>query len=258
MAVVKYYKLTNRECCHNGFQYKEGINTDTRAWNTGECLPGGIYIVRREHFTDWISYRDDLYYVWDAEPVGSLVCEQPDNKVKCHSVRLWNCRPITEMEELQTEEGRLAAVFMCCDVIRFIENPSLEAQLQAVRTDGRTIQYIKDPDELIQQVAVRENGNAVRYIEAPSEMVQLEAVCQNPLAISHIQAPSEAVQLEAVKRTPIAIADITDPCRAVQIAAIRKDYHVTFCIKKLDSEARKLAQLLRERDNLPAVRCTVM
>jgi hypothetical protein len=39
-----YYKLTNKECLHNGLQYKEGLNIDILDWNiTYNCSPGGIY-----------------------------------------------------------------------------------------------------------------------------------------------------------------------------------------------------------------------
>ena len=57
MAIIncapKYYKFTNQECIHNGYEFREGINTDTREWNTAECRSGGIYICRSEEFYLW-------------------------------------------------------------------------------------------------------------------------------------------------------------------------------------------------------------
>ena len=37
-------KLTNETECHNGFQFKTGLNEDTIPFDpTGECKKGGIY-----------------------------------------------------------------------------------------------------------------------------------------------------------------------------------------------------------------------
>src|SRR5579862_7106259 len=100
----KYYKFTNKECNHNDFQYKEGLNTDTQSWNTKECSSGGLYIVPVEYWYEWIIYRDDLYYVWDAQPIGDLISCETNCKVKCHQIQLSNCRPIMQMNEWQNTD----------------------------------------------------------------------------------------------------------------------------------------------------------
>jgi len=46
---MSYYKILNKEECHNGLQYKTGLNIDPLRFNPyGECEPGGIYFSRED------------------------------------------------------------------------------------------------------------------------------------------------------------------------------------------------------------------
>ena len=50
-------KLTNKSECHNGFQFKTGLNKDTVLFNpTSECREGGIYFTDIENLAEWIEY----------------------------------------------------------------------------------------------------------------------------------------------------------------------------------------------------------
>lgn len=54
---MKFVKLTNESCCHNGFQFREGLNVDTVPFSTKtECCAGGIYFTTTEHFYEWLDY----------------------------------------------------------------------------------------------------------------------------------------------------------------------------------------------------------
>jgi hypothetical protein len=53
----KLVKLTNETECHNGFQFKTGLNEDTIPFNpTGECEPGGIYFTDIGNMPEWLEY----------------------------------------------------------------------------------------------------------------------------------------------------------------------------------------------------------
>lgn len=50
-------KLTINGENHNGFQYKTGLNVDTREfYNKGSCTQGGIYFTSLYHFHTWVKY----------------------------------------------------------------------------------------------------------------------------------------------------------------------------------------------------------
>lgn len=53
-----FVKLTNKEECHNGFQFDTGLNTDTVEFTPyGHCLPGGIYFCEFDKIYRWIEYN---------------------------------------------------------------------------------------------------------------------------------------------------------------------------------------------------------
>lgn len=60
-----YYKITNKNECHNGYQYKDGLNVLNEPFNDNpedSCCPGGFY------FTDYdnlLSFLD--YGIWIRE-----------------------------------------------------------------------------------------------------------------------------------------------------------------------------------------------
>lgn len=56
-----FVKLTNKEECHNGFQFNTGLNTDTVEFTPyGNCLPGGIYFCEFDKIYQWIEYNYNL------------------------------------------------------------------------------------------------------------------------------------------------------------------------------------------------------
>jgi hypothetical protein len=48
---MKYYKILNKEECHNGLQYKDGLNEDPLPFaEDGSCVAGGIYFASKDIF----------------------------------------------------------------------------------------------------------------------------------------------------------------------------------------------------------------
>jgi len=51
---MKYYRFTNESECHNGFQYKTGLNVDILTFNpVRECGPGGLYFFSSDQVEDF-------------------------------------------------------------------------------------------------------------------------------------------------------------------------------------------------------------
>lgn len=53
---MKFYKILDETECHNGLQYKTGLNIDPIPFNpSGDCEPGGIYYAREDilYFLDY-------------------------------------------------------------------------------------------------------------------------------------------------------------------------------------------------------------
>jgi hypothetical protein len=90
-------KLTNESCCHNDFQFVEGLNEDVNEFNYAEvCGPDGLYFCTERDSEQWFDYLEDITYVWDVEiPDDARVCVY-DEKIKSNKFVLSNKRTLPE------------------------------------------------------------------------------------------------------------------------------------------------------------------
>ncbi len=54
-----YYKITNKEECHNGLQYHDGLIIDPKPFDddpTHSCVKGGIYFTTKEHLHKFFKH----------------------------------------------------------------------------------------------------------------------------------------------------------------------------------------------------------
>jgi len=93
----KYFKLFNEQENHNGLQYKDGLNTDTIAFNSNpkcSCIPGGLYFSDAKNILEFLN--KDSYYIREVEvPEGELIVKDSageddglGNKWRAHSLYL--------------------------------------------------------------------------------------------------------------------------------------------------------------------------
>lgn len=90
---IKFYKLTNRECIHNGLLFEEGEVHDILDFNPKQlCGPGGIYFVNFKYIPAWINYNDNglMWYIWNVIiPNDAMVCYE-NMKYKTNKIILSN------------------------------------------------------------------------------------------------------------------------------------------------------------------------
>lgn len=75
---VEFYRLTNKNENHNGFQYKTGLNIDVNQIDfTHTTNVGGLYFTKKEHMKIWIEYdlQKMVYYRKVTIPDDAIVCE---------------------------------------------------------------------------------------------------------------------------------------------------------------------------------------
>ena len=95
---MKFYKILNEDECHQGMQYKTGLNTDILPFNpSGNCEDGGIYFAREDilaflHHGPWVREV--------ALPEGEEVYENPRSpkKWKAHKVILGERKRWSDIE----------------------------------------------------------------------------------------------------------------------------------------------------------------
>ena len=71
-----YVKITNKEECHNGFQYQPGLNILQEPFQVeGSCVPGGFYYTDLENIHHFYDYG---VWLWIVEiPDDAQVVEDP-------------------------------------------------------------------------------------------------------------------------------------------------------------------------------------
>jgi hypothetical protein len=218
--MTHYVKLTNEKCCHNGFKYEEGLNTDIHPFNTERvCDKGGLYFCRYQNFAKWINYSNEynMYWIWDVTiPERTEVIDMGD-KLKAHSITLSNKRSIWDNKELcleavkhngyalwyvkkQTEELCLEAVKQDGQVLKYVKEQTTEICLEAVKQNGCALKYVKEQTTEICLEAIKQDGYALFYVEEHTEEICLEAVKQNGRALMFVKEQTEEICLEAVKQ----------------------------------------------------------
>ena len=73
-----YYKITNKEECHNGYQYVDGLNILDKMFEpNGSCVVGGLYFTTIEHIFKFLDYGCYLREItlpkdcqWVQDPAG--------------------------------------------------------------------------------------------------------------------------------------------------------------------------------------------
>jgi len=75
----KYYKVTSENEIHNGFQYKDGLNTLVEEFNDNpeaSCVPGGFYFTDYENLPKFFGYGEWIREV--TIPTDAKVVLDPD------------------------------------------------------------------------------------------------------------------------------------------------------------------------------------
>ncbi len=224
------YKLTNYTSCHNGFQFKEGLNIDTIPFNTTrECSPGGMYFTTSDDFYRYLMYNDKkMYWVYDVEiPPEAKVHYEPNGKAKTDRFILKNKRPISELKEWDDENFQFKVIKYSDHFMRYIPNPTRAVKLKVVSFGGDGIHHIKNPDEELKLAAVTSYAHSIRFIDDPSEEVQLVAVKQSGMCLQWIANPTYKVKFAAVTECGLAIKFVENPDDALKNAAITQNRMAT-------------------------------
>lgn len=85
----KYFKVLNEKECHNGFQYKTGLNVDTKPFNDNpdkSCCEGGLYFAPVESIFAFLEYGP-----WVREvtfPDDAKVVKDPSDPEKYRADKL--------------------------------------------------------------------------------------------------------------------------------------------------------------------------
>ena len=240
---VRFVKLTNESCCHNGFKFEWGLNVDTLEFNESEeCGPGGLYFCKYEDVGKWISYKGqpEIKYMWDVTiPDYSKVIIMK-NKIKASSIILSNKQAIWKNQDLyleitkqnkhalqflkeQTEDICLAIVKQCGCALKHVENQTVKICFEAVKQDGCALQFVHYQTEKMCLEAVKQNGKALEYVRVQTEEICLEAVKQDGYMLRYVKEQTKDICLEAVKQDGFSLSYVKEQTEEICLEAVKQD-----------------------------------
>ena len=165
-------KLTVVNNCHNGFQYKEGINSlpEDESFNEKPiCGKGGLYCCFKKDFCLWFGYNDKVMTnIWSVTIPDDAKVVVMNNKIKVDRFILSN------MEPLLSRDNCLTAVVQYGRALNNVPQALRDKEmcLTAVGQNGWALDYV--PKELRDKemclTAVRQYGGALNYVLKNSKM----------------------------------------------------------------------------------------
>jgi hypothetical protein len=139
---LKLVRLTVESECHNGFQYKTGLNIDHVPFNPfGTCTSGGLYFCDIGDFPVFIRYNDKFC-------VNIRNVTIPDD-----------AKVYVERNKYKTDK------FILSESVKIFENHAYA--LQTVIYDWRNLKYIDKQTQTstICLAAITQDNRAVQYIK---------------------------------------------------------------------------------------------
>jgi hypothetical protein len=218
----KFYKITNSEEDHKGFQYKDGLNVDTIQFYPNEaCEAGGLYFSDDVNFVSYLLYGPHIREV--TIPDDARVYSEKD-KYKADKIVLGPRCLIEESDvwkDIDLCEERVKLNGM---VIKYVKNQTDTMQRNAVQKSPGAYMYMVNPTYETQKFIAKHKPFAFAYnINIIDKNLQDIAVFNAPHMIMLIENPSEELQNIAVKEFPYVYGYIKNPCKSVTEFAMGKE-----------------------------------
>lgn len=203
---TKYYKILNQEMIHNGFQYKMGLNIDTKEFNPkGSCEYGGLYYTTEEFIHKFFEYG---CFIAEIEiPSDAKVYADPTgDRWKTDRLIITKINPIYEhkigKDFLQKKFELDRELYLIKKDIRYLlcvqQTPELCKAV--IKYDWRALQYVKEQTPEICLKAIKRCTDALQYVKEQTKQICLEAVKLNGHALKFVKNQTPEICLEAIKK----------------------------------------------------------
>jgi hypothetical protein len=215
---TKFFKLTIQSELHNGYQFKTGLNQDTKRFNpTGSCQAGGIYFCSYDMIPKWINYNNKIcvYYREVHIPDNAQVYIELDKfkadiLVLSEKQYIWDNQDLIkkiiesiplyiQCVDIQTEELCKLAISKDASALAFIKNQSDEICMMAILRSTVSLQYVKNQTNGICKIAIMIDSDVLQYVKD-----QTDELCE--LALRRKGSMLRFVKIQTEKLCKIAVA----------------------------------------------------
>jgi len=107
-----YFKITNQDECHHGYQYKTGLNILDKPFESkGSCVSGGLYfttLVHLHHFYDYGIWLREVTIPEDAR----MVMDPSANKWRANKIILGDKYPLFDDQTIKKFNLRITECYV--------------------------------------------------------------------------------------------------------------------------------------------------
>jgi len=184
----KWVKLTKENERHNGFQFKTGLNVDTKEFEAEVDCNNGLFFCRDTDMGRWALGHTFIRDVTipDDSP-HTIVVNNSRHKAKVHALVLGEKRDLWTDDNCRTMVKEDGYELYCLPFAKRTH----ELCLFAVQRNGHALKDVP-PEKLTHELcslAVHQNGLALCYVprEKQTREMCMVAVQQNGQALSYVQ-----------------------------------------------------------------------
>lgn len=172
---TKFFRLTNKDELHNGFQYKTGVNEDTVPFNPiGVCAKGGLYFYAEDQVHTYNKHVANAHYIREVTFDG------------LNDVQIYD-----EGDKLKANKFILGERELFVDALKLIKHTPDNVR-EFLNLNPQSIKYISDAYYLTYEniIACVTNKNNAGLQYVPTDMrtmsVCLSAVLNNGLSLEFV------------------------------------------------------------------------
>lgn len=220
-----FVKLTNEVECHNGFQFKDGLNIDTIPFFPfGDCNPGGIYFCTYDTIHNWIFYGITPMY-W----VRTMII--PDNaKVYIETGKFKADKIILGERKCIWEDVKICLTVMKINgyALQYVKNQTEEICKVAVSNHHNALQFVKEQTDEICMIAIKKNGGQLIHVNKQTHEICLAAVQNCGYVLEFVKQQTSEICLAAVQQWGGALKFVKEKTPEIRMAAIQRDPCILF------------------------------
>nr|QBK87597.1 MAG: protein of unknown function DUF4116 [Marseillevirus LCMAC201] len=240
-----FFKLTNHNELHHGFQYTTGLNIDSLQFNpTGECSSGGLYFFDETQLKHFFLYTTNIVYIREVTfPVDAKIYCEID-KYKCDKFILGERKRFYLDDHFSNEEVfEIIQQYGGGEVLKYVKEQTEEICLAAVKVNGLALKYVKVQTEEICLAAVQEYGRALESVKEQTSEICLAAVQRYGWALEFVKVQTPEICLAAVQQHRRALQYVKEQTPEICMAAVQQNGGA-LCHVKVQTDLLCLAAFL--------------
>ncbi len=122
---TKFYKILNNNMNHHGFQYKEGLNEDTKPFELERKCSGGLYFSDLDHIAEFFDFGSYIAKV--IIPADAMCIQVSESEWKADKIILFDIKPLKQWEMWQDKNFCLHAVKHYAHNLQYVE-PEMQTE----------------------------------------------------------------------------------------------------------------------------------